>query len=151
MDYIRIYTDGGSTGNPGPGGWAAVIIDREKEVKLSGGEAATTNNRMEMTAAIKALEYIDCNIKKIGNIVLSTDSEYLKKGITEWIINWKRNNWKTAAKKEVKNKDLWARLDELNNRIKVEWKWVKGHAGDRYNELCDALVSEERKRFEYFN
>ena len=147
MSDIEVYTDGGSTGNPGPGGWAAVILSGGNEIKISGGDRDTTNNRMEMTAAIKAVEYVELNLDKSAKIKLSTDSEYLKKGITEWIKNWKKNNWKTASKGDVKNKDLWMILDQLNSRCRIEWQWVKGHSGNQYNELCDSLVENERKRF----
>lgn len=143
---IHVYTDGGCTGNPGPGGWAAVIKDNDNLQEISGGEPATTNNRMELTAAIKALEAL----KKQGictGITIHTDSEYVKNGITAWINNWKRNGWKTAAKKEVKNRDLWEALDMAVSDMSLTWQWVKGHSGVPLNERCDQLVARERERY----
>jgi len=141
-----IYTDGGCTGNPGPGGWAAVIINDSEQKELSGGSQETTNNRMELTAVIEALAY--CIQKGItGETEIHTDSQYVKNGINSWIFNWKKNGWKTAAKKPVKNKDLWILLDQHNQQIDPEWFWVKGHSGDTYNELCDSLVELERLKF----
>ena len=133
---IKIYTDGACSGNPGPGGWGFVIIDGENTKSFSGGEDATTNNRMELTAAIKAIESVDIN----ESIMLHTDSTYVQKGITEWIINWKKNGWKTSTKKIVKNKELWMQLDNLINKHNVTWKWVKGHAGFEFNEKADELA-----------
>ena len=136
MEYI-IYTDGACSGNPGPGGWGAVILDqKKKQDNISGKEKITTNNRMELMAAIKALEYIDQN----DEIILFTDSNYVKDGITKWIHNWKKNNWKTAAKKPVKNSDLWERLDTLHSKRNVVWRWVKGHSGHPGNERADELA-----------
>lgn len=134
---IIIYTDGACKGNPGPGGWGAVIIDNNNEIELFGKKENTTNNIMEMTAAIKALEYFK-NKKKI---ILYTDSNYLKLGITNWIHNWKKNNWINSKKKSVKNKSYWITLDELNTLHTVEWKWVKAHNGDKYNERADKLAT----------
>ena len=133
---VEVYTDGACSGNPGPGGWGATIRMNEETFDLNGGEKNTTNNRMELTAAIKALEYID----KSYEITLFTDSSYVKDGITKWIHNWKKNNWKTASKKPVKNSDLWEELDTLHNDRNVEWKWVKGHDGDPGNERADELA-----------
>ena len=128
---ITIYTDGACSGNPGIGGWGAVILEKNKEdIFLNGGNDNTTNNRMELTAAIEALRYfVD---KK--NITLITDSKYVKDGIQSWIQNWKKNGWKTAAKKPVKNKELWIELDDLITKHNITWEWVKGHAGNTYNE-----------------
>ena len=136
----QIYTDGACTGNPGPGGWAAVVISQNKKVELFGGEQLTTNNRMELTAAIKALEY--CSSKKEKDINICTDSIYVKEGITKWIKNWEKNNWKTSDKKEVKNIDLWKQLQRLEKTNTVSWQWVKGHSGDPMNELADKLAKE---------
>ena len=132
----EVYTDGACSGNPGPGGWGATIRMNEETFDINGGEKNTTNNRMELTAAIKALEYID----KSYEITLFTDSSYVKDGITKWIHNWKKNNWKTASKKPVKNCDLWEELDTLHNDRNVEWKWVKGHDGAPGNERADELA-----------
>ena len=136
-DKIVIYTDGACRGNPGPGGWGVIIIENNIETELCGKEDKTTNNIMEMTAAIKALEYF--NTKK--NIILYTDSNYLKLGITSWVYGWKKNNWINSKKKKVKNKSYWITLDKLNNLHKIEWKWVKAHSGDKYNERADKLAT----------
>ena len=136
-DKIVIYTDGACRGNPGPGGWGVIIIENNIETELFGKEDNTTNNIMEMTAAIKALEFF--NIKK--KIVLYTDSNYLKLGITSWIYGWKRNNWINSKKEQVKNKSYWITLDKLNNLHNIEWKWVKAHSGDKYNERADKLAT----------
>ena len=124
---IRVFTDGACRGNPGPGGWGALILYDQDEFSLWGGEKETTNNQMEMTAAIKALEYF----KESSDISLTTDSNYVKDGIEKWISGWKKNGWKTAAKKPVKNKELWMRLDQLTQFHNVSWNWVKGHSGHR--------------------
>lgn len=143
---IVIYTDGGCSGNPGPGGWACVILSDGNEIELSGGEKLTTNNKMELTAAISALTYITQNPALLNRkITVNIDSQYVKNGITSWITNWKKNGWKTAAKKPVLNQDLWQKLDDLNNSLSVEWKWVKGHAGIKYNEICDSLCQKQIK------
>lgn len=143
---IIIYTDGGCSGNPGPGGWACVILSDGNEIELSGGEKLTTNNKMELTAAISALTYITQNPALLNRkITVNIDSQYVKNGITSWITNWKKNGWKTAAKKPVLNQDLWQKLDDLNNSLSVEWKWVKGHAGIKYNEICDSLCQKQIK------
>ena len=134
---VIIYTDGACKGNPGPGGWGAIIIENHVETELYGKEENTTNNIMEMTAAIRALEFF--NIKK--KIVLYTDSNYLKLGITSWIYGWKRNNWINSKKEQVKNKSYWLKLDKLNNLHDIEWNWVKAHNGDKYNERADKLAT----------
>ena len=134
---IKIYTDGACSGNPGIGGWGAVILENEKEpVFLNGGEDNTTNNRMELTAAIEAIIY---NFNS-NNLEIYTDSKYLKDGIEKWINNWKQNGWKTANKKPVKNKDLWMRLDDQISKHHIKWNWVKGHANNIYNEKADKLA-----------
>ena len=133
---INIYTDGACSGNPGKGGWGVVILDNNKETLLNGGDQLTTNNKMELTAAIKALEYFET--KK--DLTIYTDSKYVKDGIESWIINWKKNGWKTSTKKIVKNKELWIQLDNLMNQHNVTWKWVKGHAGFEFNEKADELA-----------
>ena len=147
--YLVVYTDGGCHGNPGPGGWGAVIIDGDEVRELSGGEPATTNNRMELTAAIRVLESVSAESKWAGKTVrVFIDSQYVKNGITGWIANWKKNGWKTAARKAVLNRDLWERLDALASSLSVQWVWVKGHAGVRYNEVCDQLCQKEIAKFE---
>ena len=134
---ITIYTDGACSGNPGVGGWGVVIIeDNKNEFFLNGGDKNTTNNKMELTAAIKALK----TFEKKSTITLITDSKYVKDGIHSWIQNWKKNGWKTAAKKPVKNKELWIELDELIARHNITWEWVKGHAGNIHNEKADYLA-----------
>lgn len=144
MDF-KIYTDGSCLGNPGAGGWAAVIVDENNlREEISGGEAHTTNNRMELTAAIRALEKIPAG----SRAELFTDSSYLKNAFTNgWIANWKRNGWKTAAKKPVLNQDLWLALDELFSTRAVNFKWVKGHAGNPFNERCDELARSIAAKF----
>ena len=147
--FLVVYTDGGCHGNPGPGGWGAVIIDGNDVRELSGGEAATTNNRMELTAAIRVLEAVLAEPGWAGKTVrVFIDSQYVKNGITDWIAKWKRNGWRTAAKKPVLNKDLWERLDALASSLPVQWVWVKGHAGVKYNEICDQLCQKEIAQFE---
>ena len=138
MDNVTIYTDGACSGNPGPGGWGALMQFGAHERELKGGEPQTTNNRMELFAAIAALEAL----KRPCTVNLHTDSTYLRDGITKWIINWKRNGWKTAAKKPVKNVDLWQRLEAAIQRHEIVWRWVKGHAGDPGNEAADALAQQ---------
>lgn len=133
---VVIYTDGACSGNPGPGGWGAILIWGEHRKELSGGEANTTNNRMELRAAIEALQAL----KKSVAIDLYTDSQYVKNGITNWIHGWKRNGWKTSDKKPVKNAELWQQLDEALQRHDVSWHWVKGHAGHPENERADELA-----------
>lgn len=133
---VEIFTDGACSGNPGPGGWGAILRFNGIEKELSGGAAETTNNRMEMTATIEALN----TLKRPCSVVLTTDSSYVKDGITKWLFGWKRNGWKTAAKKPVKNEELWKALDEAVARHTIEWRWVKGHAGHPENERADALA-----------
>jgi ribonuclease HI len=135
---VIIHTDGACSGNPGPGGWGAILQSGGKTRELKGGELATTNNRMELMAAIQALEALtrDCRVE------LHTDSQYVMKGISEWIHNWKRRGWMTADKKPVKNDDLWKRLDAARLRHQVDWRWVKGHAGHELNERADQLARE---------
>ena len=135
---IKIYTDGACSGNPGKGGWGALIQENDNEKKLSGSELNTTNNRMELTAVIKALEYYD----EAKEIEVFTDSKYVMQGITEWIKNWKTNHWKTSQKKDVKNKDLWVLLDSVSAKHDIKWSWVKGHAGDYGNEIADKLATQ---------
>ena len=135
---IKVFTDGACRGNPGPGGWGALILYDQDEFSLWGGEKETTNNQREMTAAIKALEYF----KESSDISQTTDSNYVKDGIEKWISGWKKNGWKTAAKKPVKNKELWKRLDQLTQFHNVSWNWVKGHSGHRENEIADMLANK---------
>lgn len=136
-DRVVIYTDGGCEPNPGVGGWGAILICKGKERELSGGEPETTNNRMEITAAISALKAL----KRPCSATIHTDSEYVKKGITEWLPGWKRRNWRRKGG-AIKNIDLWQELDRVTQIHQVEWRWVKGHAGVHYNERCDILASE---------
>ena len=133
---INIYTDGACSGNPGIGGWGVVILDNGEEIQLNGGNHNTTNNKMELTAAIKALEYFE----QRKDLIIYTDSKYVKDGIESWIINWKQNGWKTSTKKPVKNKEMWIALDDLIKKHNINWKWVRGHAGDKYNEKADYLA-----------
>lgn len=147
MNEVIIYTDGGCSGNPGPGGWGVVVIFNGEARQLSGGEKNTTNNRMELTAAINALSIVK-NTPDFKNhkITVNIDSQYVKNGITVWIKGWKLKGWKTADKKPVKNQDLWIQLDELNSALNVSWNWVKGHAGIEYNEICNQLCQKEIAR-----
>jgi len=138
LPHVTIYTDGACSGNPGPGGWGALLRYRKHEKELSGGESQTTNNRMELTAAIRALQALD----RPCRVDLYTDSEYLRRGVTEWMRNWKRRGWKTAAKKPVKNQDLWRELDAAIQGHEITWHWVRGHAGHRENERVDRLARE---------
>ncbi|PHY17999.1 ribonuclease HI [Caulobacter sp. BP25] len=135
---VTIYTDGACKGNPGPGGWGAILFYGDKKKEICGGEPATTNNRMELMAAIQALELLNRPCK----VELHTDSQYVMKGIQEWIRGWKARGWKTADKSPVKNDDLWKRLDAARSRHDVDWRWVKGHAGHPLNERADALANE---------
>ena len=137
LKHVIIYTDGGCRGNPGIGGWGVVLNYDGHEKHLFGGEAETTNNRMELTAAIRALQAL----KTPCAVTLYTDSQYVKQGIEQWLANWKKNNWRTAAKKAVKNQDLWQLLDTEVQRHKVKWDWVKGHSGNLGNELADELAN----------
>ena len=134
---IEIYTDGACRGNPGPGGWGALLIFGKRETTLHGGEPETTNNRMELTAAIEALNAL----KRSADVILYTDSKYVMDGINEWMPNWKKRGWKTAAKKPVKNKDLWQALDEAVGRHKIDWRWVKGHSDNPGNDIADDLAN----------
>ncbi len=133
---VVVFTDGACSGNPGPGGWGAILTFNGKEREMHGGEPLTTNNRMELMAAIQALEALTrpCEVE------LHTDSQYLRQGVTGWIHGWKRNGWKTADRKPVKNMELWQRLDEATHRHEIDWRWVKGHAGHEMNERADALA-----------
>ncbi|MDQ7015905.1 MAG: ribonuclease HI [Gammaproteobacteria bacterium] len=137
-ELIEIFTDGACRGNPGPGGWGVLLRYQDTEKELKGGEPDTTNNRMELMAAIRGLE----SLKRESVVALTTDSQYGKKGITEWITNWKKRNWMTAARKPVKNADLWQRLEKAAAPHRVEWKWVKGHSGHIENERVDQLANE---------
>ncbi|MDF1830847.1 MAG: ribonuclease HI [Porticoccaceae bacterium] len=138
MKDIEIFTDGACRGNPGPGGWGVLLRYKGKEKQLYGGEAHTTNNRMELLAAIRGLEAV----REACQVDLTSDSQYVRKGITEWLQGWKAKGWKTAAKKPVKNKDLWLLLDEQAQRHQVNWHWVKGHSGHRENEIADELANK---------
>jgi ribonuclease HI len=133
---VEVFTDGACSGNPGPGGWGAVLRHASDEAEVFGGEAQTTNNRMEMLAAINGVSYLPHQTK----VTLYTDSQYLKDGVTRWMINWKKNGWLTADKKPVKNRDLWERLDQLIKTHTIEWQWVRGHDGHVENERADALA-----------
>jgi len=154
MEEIIIYTDGGCSGNPGPGGWAFVMrlpaapASGAGEVLGSGGEANTTNNRMELRAVIAALEEAERSLAgATGAVVVNTDSQYVKNGIESWMANWKRNGWRTSDKKPVKNKELWEELDAVNARVRPTFRWVHGHTGVEGNERCDAMVQEEIRKF----
>ena len=138
MKEVEIFTDGACKGNPGPGGWGALLRFGEIEKSLYGGEKNTTNNRMELMAAIQALAALSepCVVE------LTTDSQYVRKGITEWIVNWKKNNWRNSAKKPVKNSDLWQQLDKESQRHTIKWLWIKGHSGHRENEIADELANK---------
>ena len=138
---LKIYTDGACSGNPGKGGWAAIILDGKNQSSISGSENKTTNNRMELMAPIMALK----KIKTKSEITIYTDSRYVKDGITEWIKKWKLNDWKSSNKKPVKNKDLWVKLDNSCKKHNVSWKWVKAHAENKYNNLVDELAVSETK------
>ncbi len=138
---IVIYTDGACAGNPGKGGWAAIIINNQNKLSISGNENNTTNNRMELMAPIMALK----KIKRKSDITIYTDSKYVKDGITDWIKSWKLNNWKSSNKKPVKNKDLWVKLDNACQKHRISWKWVKAHSDNKYNNLVDELAVSETK------
>jgi ribonuclease HI len=139
LKQVRIYSDGACEGNPGPGGWAAILTHGKFEREISGGEAATTNNRMELSAAIHALAALNQKCK----IDFYTDSQYLRKGISEWVHGWKRKGWRTSTKEPVRNADLWKELDRLASGHELTWHWVKGHSGDAMNERCDVLAVSE--------
>ncbi len=143
MKEIQIHTDGACLGNPGPGGWAALLRYGEREREISGGEAQTTNNRMELMAAIAALE----TLTEGCAVILITDSQYVRQGITEWMANWLRRQWKTSGGDAVKNRDLWERLHHATQRHRIEWRWVKGHSGDPDNDRVDALARTEAIKF----
>ena len=136
QDKIIIYTDGACSGNPGKGGWGAILMFKEHEKKISGGLKETTNNQMEIRAVIESLKII----KKSSQIIIYTDSKYVMDGITKWINGWKKNGWRTADRKPVKNSELWQELDQEVNRHNIEWRWVKGHSGDKYNDIADELA-----------
>ena len=136
-DKIEIYTDGACSGNPGPGGWGAVLLHKEHRKEISGSEKETTNNRMEMRAVIEALRAVK---RSTADIVVHTDSKYVLNGISAWIHGWKKNGWKNAAKKPIKNLDLWMELDEQALKHRIKWVWVKGHNGNKYNEIADQLA-----------
>jgi ribonuclease HI len=143
---LKIFTDGGCSGNPGPGGWAYVMVletfqGGEIAAKNMGAEKETTNNRMELTAVIKSLQALK-TMDVPRKVTVYTDSQYVQKGITEWIRNWKRNSWRTSDKTPVKNQDLWMELDSLAVEFSIKWEWVKGHAGNKYNELCDQMTQD---------
>ena len=135
---IKIYTDGSCIGNPGQGGWAAIILDEGKKTEIKGSKKDTTNNQMELLAPIEALK----KIPKGSKVQIFTDSKYVKSGITEWIHNWKKNGWKTANKKEVSNKELWTELDQLNSEFEINWNWVKAHSTDKLNNEVDLLARD---------
>jgi len=135
-DKIKIYTDGACSGNPGPGGWGAILLYKEHKKEISGGQKGTTNNQMEMTAVTEALK----TLKKESEITIYTDSKYVMDGITKWIFNWKKNGWKSANRKPIKNVEFWQDLDTEVKKHKIEWVWVKGHSGNHYNELVDELA-----------
>ncbi len=137
-NVVEIFTDGACSGNPGPGGWGAILRWKGHEKELNGGEPETTNNRMELMAAISALE----SLKRPMRVVLTTDSAYVKNGITQWLAGWRANGWRTAAKKPVKNVDLWQRLEQAIGKHRIDWRWVKGHAGHEENERADALARQ---------
>ncbi len=139
---FKIYTDGACSGNPGKGGWAAIILNDKSQINISGSENNTTNNRMELMAPIMALK----KIKKKSEIIIYTDSKYVKNGITDWIKKWKTNNWKSSNKKPVKNKDLWVKLDNCCSKHTVIWKWVKAHAGNEFNNIADRNAVAETKK-----
>lgn len=137
MKRVEIFTDGACKGNPGPGGWGALLRYKSQEKELCGGEHETTNNRMELMGAIEGL----AALIEPCQVVLTTDSQYVRKGISQWIFNWKKNGWRTASKQPVKNADLWKRLDQMTQQHQVDWRWVKGHSGHRENEIADQLAN----------
>jgi ribonuclease HI len=137
LKKVEIFTDGACRGNPGPGGWGALLRYGNHEKHLYGGESLTTNNRMELMAAIRALSAVT----EPCRIILTTDSQYVRQGVTSWLAGWKRNGWRNAARKPVKNKDLWQQLDEATQKHRIEWHWVKGHSGHRENEIADQLAN----------
>jgi ribonuclease HI len=145
---IHAYSDGGCSGNPGPGGWAYIIVTSGTERIDSGGEPETTNNRMELTAVIRALQDLaGDNTLSSARVLFHTDSQYVQKGITKWISGWEKNGWKTSNKKPVKNQDLWKLLRKTSIDLNVEWRWVRGHAGNEFNERCDSMVQAEIRKW----
>ena len=142
---IKIYTDGACLGNPGPGGWGAILLYKEHRKEISGNERDSTNNRMEIRAVIEALKVI----KKTSEIAIYTDSKYVLEGITKWIFGWKKNGWRTADKKPIKNLELWQELDQEVGRHKIEWIWVKGHSGNHFNDLVDDLARNAAEKIKY--
>ncbi|MBA7474412.1 MAG: ribonuclease HI [Spirochaeta sp.] len=150
MADIKIFTDGGCSGNPGPGAWSFIILKRSFQLQNSGSVEATTNNRMELTAVISALIEIETRPElQQSKIDLYTDSRYVQRGISEWIEIWERNGWLTVSKKPVKNQDLWKKLKVLSGTMKISWHWLEGHRGHEFNERCDRLVQEEIKKIKY--
>jgi len=143
MKEIKIYTDGACSGNPGPGGWGALLESESQVREISGGELLTTNNRMELKAVIEALKIF----KEPSSLIITTDSTYVQKGITEWIFKWQANGWQTSSKKEVKNKDLWQELWSLTRKHQISWTWIKGHSGHPQNEKCDRLARQEVDKY----
>lgn len=139
---VEIYTDGACLGNPGRGGWGAILLYKGHEKKISGNERETTNNRMELKAVIEALKAL----KKSSKVIVYTDSKYVQSGISEWIINWKKNGWKNAGRKPIKNVDLWQELDSESAKHQIKWKWVKGHDGNHYNEVADELARKAAEK-----
>ena len=142
MTTITLYADGACSGNPGPGGWGVVLLIKNKEYTLSGGAPMTTNNKMELKAALEGLEFIAQRYTDNVTINLYTDSQYVQKGMTSWLNGWKRNNWKNAQKQPVKNRELWEALDSFNQQYLIHWHWIKGHAGHIYNEKADQLARQ---------
>ena len=140
---MEVYTDGGCKGNPGPGAWAFIIVEGDDTQSGSGFSGETTNNRMELLAVINALEMVEATRPRVRGFPVYTDSQYVQKGISQWISAWERNGWKTAGKKPVKNRDLWQKLKVLSDKLLPQWRWVEGHAGNRFNEECDKLVRQE--------
>ena len=142
QNIVKIYTDGACSGNPGPGGWAAILLYREHKKEIFGSQSDTTNNQMELKAVIESIK----TLKKSSNIIVYTDSTYVKDGITKWIFSWKKNNWRNSKKQPVKNMELWQELDELRLGHEIDWRWVKGHSGDFYNDLVDELAVKAVKK-----
>ncbi len=142
-DKLEIYTDGACSGNPGRGGWGAVLLYKGHEKKISGFAKDTTNNRMELAAVIEALKAIK---KSSAEITIYTDSKYVQNGITGWIHSWKKNNWRNSSKKPIKNVDLWQQLDEESSKHNIDWQWVKGHSGNKYNDIADELATSAIKK-----
>ncbi len=150
MALIKVFTDGGCSGNPGPGAWSFIILKRSFQLQNSGSVEATTNNRMELTAVISALTELEARPElQQSKIDLYTDSRYVQRGISEWINKWERNGWLTVSKKPVKNQDLWKKLKNLSGTMKINWHWLEGHSGHEFNERCDCLVQEEIKKIKY--